>query len=345
MRFSHYFNSRRAAPLASLAWRVVALFAAVLLCAIVFPGKAEAITLIPPSLELGLIPGQASETSIKLFNEGFTAVELYTEARNFTATGETGQPLFDFESEQIGLSTWVIVEKGPVVLQPGGRYEVPISILPPANADPGGHYAAIFFSTSPPTEGQVRISSKVGTLVLATVQGDIAESGLIQEFTPKGGRGVHTRLPITFVTRFKNTGNVHLKPVGTITVKNFFGKTTATLDFNTGKGATLPATTRMYETTWEHAVVNTAEGNFWAHFWQEYTSERNNFAFGRYTAEQRLMAGATNQVQDMATVTFWVLPWRVALVWSLAGIIVLFLLVLLVKRYNTWVIRKNQVKG
>ncbi|HCM68241.1 MAG TPA: hypothetical protein DIS62_04575 [Candidatus Kerfeldbacteria bacterium] len=325
--------------------RIVALFAAMLVCAIVFPGKAEAITLIPPSLELGLIPGQESQTSIKLFNEESTAVELYTESRNFTATGETGLPLFDFESEQIGLSTWITVEEGPIVLQPGGRYEVPVSILPPANADPGGHYAAIFFSTTPPTEGQVRISSKVGTLILATVQGDISESGLIQELATRGGSKLHTRLPITFVTRFKNTGNVHLKPAGTITVKNLFGKTTATLDFNTGKGATLPTTTRLYETLWEHTAVNATEGSFWTQFWQEYANERNNLAFGRYTAEQRLTAGATNQVQGLATVSFWVLPWRVVLVWSLVGIIILFVLILLIKRYNTWLIRRNQVKG
>lgn len=48
----------------------------------------------------------------------------------------------------------------------------------PENADPGGHYAAIFLSSLPPTkEGEktIGVASKIGALVLLRVEGDIRE--------------------------------------------------------------------------------------------------------------------------------------------------------------------------
>ncbi|MFC1687060.1 hypothetical protein ACFL0L_00585 [Patescibacteria group bacterium] len=306
-----------------------------------FLPSVYALTLIPPSLELGLTPNQSSQVAIKLFNEEAKAVELYTEARNFDARGETGQPEFDFNSDSFGLSSWMQMESGPIVLGAGERYEVPVTITPPLGADPGGHYAAVFFSTSPPEDGQVRISSKVGTLVLATVEGDIQENGEIAQFILKDGQKVLTRLPVEFITRFQNTGNIHLKPTGTITVSNLFGKMVTELDFNTAQGATLPSTTRKYETIWEQSAVNDSDGNFWKKFWQEYTNEKNNFAIGKYTASQEIIAGEDGAIRDTAEVSFWIIPWRLLLVWFIIAIVVVFVLIILIKKYNTWVVSKH----
>ena len=57
----------------------------VLLSGFIWLPQAKAITLIPPSLELGLIPGQSLQTSIKLFNESDATVQLYPEAVDFSA--------------------------------------------------------------------------------------------------------------------------------------------------------------------------------------------------------------------------------------------------------------------
>lgn len=312
-----------------------------ILAFILFLPSVDALTLIPPSLELGLTPNQSSQVAIKLFNEEAKAVELYTEARNFDAHGETGQPEFDFNSDSFGLSSWIQMESGPIVLGAGERYEVPVTITPPTGADPGGHYAAVFFSTSPPEDGQVRISSKVGTLVLATVAGDILENGEIAQFILKDSQTVLTRLPVEFITRFQNTGNIHLKPTGKITVTNLFGKTVTELDFNTAQGATLPSTTRRYETIWEQAAVNNSDGNFWKKFWQEYANEKNNFAIGKYTATQDIIAGDKGAIQDTAETSFWIIPWRLLLVWLIIAIIAVVVLIMLIKKYNKWVVSRH----
>ncbi len=302
--------------------------------------SAQAITLIPPTLELGLTPGQAAKTVIKLFNETPDTVQLFTEARNFTAKNDTGQPDFDFNGEQLGLSTWMDVEEGPITIESGERYEVAVTINPPINADPGGHYAALFFTSAAPEEGQVKVASKIGTLILANVDGDITEAGNISEYIVEDGKSMFNRLPVGFTVRFQNTGNVHLKPAGNIAIKNIFGSVTDTLEFNASKGATLPQTTRKYEVVWEKGVVNNTSGTMWSNFWQEFENEQNNFAFGKYSAVITLTAGTNDSVTDTADVGFWIFPWHVILVWGLGAVIGIFLIIWIFKKYNAWIIKK-----
>ena len=304
--------------------------------------SAQAITLIPPTLELGLTPGQPLSTVIKLYNETADTVELFTEARGFTAKDDTGQPEFDFYSEQIGLSTWMNVEEGPIIIGAGERYEVSVIINPPLNADPGGHYAALFFTSAAPEEGQVKVASKIGTLILASVEGEVAEQGSISEFVVEDGQKMFNRLPVGFETRFNNSGNVHLKPVGNVEITNLFGSVTDTLEFNASKGATLPKTTRLYDIVWEKGTVDNVSENFWSDFWQEYGNETDNFAFGKYTATLDITAGTNQAVSDTKDVSFWVLPWHVLLVWFLVAVLGILFLVFLFKKYNAWIIKKSK---
>ncbi len=327
-----------------LSYKPIILLSALVLAGCFMGGSAvRAITLIPPSMEIGLKPGNTYSSEIKLYNETADTVQLYTEVRAFTAQGETGKPTFDFANdEQLGLSEWIQVEDGPIVIQPGERYSVPLSITAPENADPGGHYASIFFSSAPPDSGQVKISSKVGTLVLASVDGDIVEAGSILELATANGKKTYSRLPVAFEARFQNTGNVHLKPTGAITIANLFGSETDKIDFNTTKGATLPKTIRKYESVWEKAAVIEKPGNAWSNFWQEYSNEKDNFAIGRYTATLSITAGSTESVEDTAAMTFWVIPWHILTVWAVAAIIVILLLIFVLKKYNAWIVKKAQ---
>lgn len=316
--------------------RAIALFIG-MACCLLLPATVAALTLIPPSIELGLNPGQKSQTSIKLFNETADTVELYPEPRSFTAKGETGQPSFDFSTPVEGLASWITVEPGPIVLKPNERYEVPLTITPPANADPGGHYASVFFSTAPPKEGagQVHIASKVGTLLLTRVAGTVTETGSISEFQTTSGRTIFTRPPVEFFVRYENSGNVHLRPTGTVTITNMFGKVAGTADFNAGNGATLPKSVRRYDIKWEKAQVNGSSS-----FWSEYGNEKSNFGFGRYTAKLSISAGTSVPFTKTATLVFWLFPWHVILIWALGVVVVVVVLFILIKRYNAWIIKK-----
>ncbi|MBI5037721.1 MAG: hypothetical protein HZC01_03415 [Candidatus Kerfeldbacteria bacterium] len=305
---------------------------------LVVAANASALTIIPPSLEFEAPPGQTYETTVKLFNETDQAVTLYTETTNFGAAGESGRPSYRFDADPEGLSSWVTVGDGPFELGPGERVNVPLKVTPPADAEPGGHYAAVFFSDTPPTAaagGTVSVGTKIGILLLARIPGEIVESGSIKEFYLGDKTSGINRLPVTFVTRFENTGNLHLRPTGSIEVTNMLGRAVSTLEFNPANGATLPKTIRKYETIWQKGDVVEGSG-----FWNEFANERNNLAIGKYTATITTDAGIETTLTDSASFTFWVFPWRVMLIWGVGIIIILVILWFLMRRYNKWIVAK-----
>ena len=92
----------------------------------------------------------------------------------------------------------------------------------------------------------------------------------------------------------------------------------------------MPDTTRKYEVIWEKGIINSESGNFWSNFWQNYSNEKNNFAFGKYTAKLSVVAGTLDKAiitNNGATVSFWVLPWHIMLVWLVVAVLVVFVLV------------------
>lgn len=324
---------------------VLASFLVLLAGAFFFASPVSALTVSPPTAEFLLTPGKAHASKIKLFNEEQGVVELYAEVVPFGAQGEDGTPSFDFDAEKIGFSSWIQIATDPIILEPGQSAEVPVVINPPETAPPGGHYAAIFFSeqapeADPTAGGQVTIGSKVGTLYLARVSGEIIEQGLIAEFNAT--KSVYNRLPVDFEIRFQNSGNTHMRPSGSIAINNLFGGTSGAVDVNLIKGATLPNQTRKYEATWENEAPAVVEDGAWASFWHEFSNERNNFGLGRYKATVILTAGTETPQTYQAETTFWVLPWRLLLVTVLALLVIVLLLVFGIKKYNTWIIAKSK---
>ncbi len=305
------------------------------------PLPSQALTLIPPSFELQIDPGQSTELEVKLYNETQKAIQLYTEVANFTAQGETGQPTFDFDNPS-DLRPWFEVESGPFILNPGERREIPIKINAPSEAEAGGHYAALFFSNQPPVSAdrqhQIAIGSKLGTLFLINVTGEIIESGAIEELALE--RQVYNRLPIDFGLRFSNTGTIHLRPQGTLAIRNWFNQVKGDLTVNAVKGATLPQTIRKYDIKWEKGEVLNTDSNFFVNFWREVANEWHNFAFGRYSASVAVTYGSAGSLNDNATVSFWVIPWRLLTVIAVALIILIIAFIFFIKRYNAWIIQK-----
>lgn len=302
--------------------------------------SATAITLIPPSFEYGAKPSETIQTKVKIFNETTQAVTLYSSTANFKAKDETGVPDFLTTVEDGTLATWISLAPGPFVLQPGERLEVPVEIAVPKNAGAGGHFAGIFFSPQAPQPAgqtsEVVIGSKIAALVLLRIEGEIREAGTIAEFATATGQTTFNRLPIDFLLRFQNNGNVHVRPTGNITVRNMLGGTSTVLPINSTQGAVLPASTRKFEATWEKTMGSSARANFF----KEFANEWSNFAFGPYTANINVTYGQANDKSASATVRFWVLPWRILILSILVIILIIWLIVRLVKHYNQWIIRK-----
>jgi hypothetical protein len=300
-----------------------------------------ALTISPPVFEITVYPGNIFRENIRIFNETDKEVTLYTSTADFTARKDKeGLPEFLVPGEMQGdLADWIQIEKGPIVILPFEERRVHFLINVPDSADPGGHYSAIFFDTEPLSkEGElatIGISGKLGSLLLVRVSGDIIEQGRLEEFKLKGSKKIYQRLPIDFVIGFENSGNVHLKPQGKILIKNILGKISGEVEINKAKigssGNVLPQTTRHFEGSWIKNPIEKEPENFL----EKLKAEKDNFAIGRYSADLSLDYGA-NGKKARASIVFWVFPWRIMLIVGLA----LVLLLLGIKKYNKWIIRK-----
>jgi hypothetical protein len=175
--------------------------------AIVYGGSVvsvSALTISPVKLELEADPGQTIGGVFELHNEEGNARTLYVSYENFEPSGDLGTPRF--VGRDSGLATWMTATP-ELVIEPDKRVSVPYTITVPADAKPGGYFAAIFYGGQNPNAvegGEVAIGGKLGLLVLLRVRGDITEEGGINTFGTKDGSRFFTSLPISFGTQMTN---------------------------------------------------------------------------------------------------------------------------------------------
>lgn len=236
---------------------------------------------------------------------------------DFRAKDETGTPeviLNGTNPPSSSLVSWV-AHLNPITLKSKETKTIDVTISVPIGAEPGGHYGVVRFSGIAPSLQQtgVALAASAGTLVLVRVSGNIKEALDLKEFfTESGSRrtGLFETGPITFVERINNIGNVHVKPVGNLIVKNMFGKSIGSLKINAESGNILPSSIRRFEQT-----LN------------------KKWLFGRFTASQSLAYGTSGQVL-MGSIAFWVIPYKLILIILAALGLLIWLVIKLIKRYN-----------
>ncbi|MCX6745216.1 MAG: Fn3-like domain-containing protein [Candidatus Parcubacteria bacterium] len=309
-----------------------------MLLGILLPLAGNALTISPPILEIDAKKGDIINQVLKVHNENTTAETYYLSAVKFTASGETGAPEFvEGKTEEVDLAAWIKFGFDNISIQAGQTVEIPFTIAVPQFAGPGGHYAAIFLSSVPPTAkanvSQVGITSRLGALVLVKIAGEIKESAELAEFgtTAKS----FLSLPVDFNIRVKNSGNVHLKPTGSIVIKNMFGSEAGKVIVNETGGNILPDQIRKYDASW----VKNANAKGATTFWGKYRQEKENYAFGKYTADLSLSYGTAANMLNAST-SFWVIPWHVIIVNLVVILLVVIIIYFLVKKYNAWLLKK-----
>lgn len=294
---------------------------------------ANALTVSPARAELTADPGQAVSDSFLVINEQDAEQTYYTSVENFESQGETGTPNFTASKE--GLPSWVQVQD-KVTLKKGERAKIQYTISVPPDADAGGHFAAIFLSTVPPStkEGEVSVGAKVGMLVLLKVTGDVKEQGNLLSFTVKEDKKTLTNLPVDFIYRFKNDGNDRVKPEGFITINNTFGMEVARIDANKASGNVLPMSVRRFEARFGEKEAPAVS----APFFEQVAFQRENFALGMYTANISLSFGDAGKSES--ALTFFILPWQLMSVVLAIALGVILFLAFALKRYNKWIIKQ-----
>lgn len=286
----------------------------------------NAIVVSPVIVDQDVAPGMSSPGKLMVTNDGDKTQTYYITVQSFLPQGEDGDQQYLPETDVTGLPSWFKFETTSLVVEPGKSKEISYSVFAPPNAEPGGHYATVFFSSTPEVEGKassVGLLPKTGIVFLVRVAGDIKEEANVESFNAK--QGIYSHLPAMLSLRIRNTGNVHFRPTGTLTVRNMWGGIVARVPANPRKGAVLPNSIRRLDTWWTKST-ELAEGGFIAGL----TNEWKNFAFGRYTASIDVKYGSKNTALETKETSFWVLPWRMGLILA----VLLALLLVIMKSYN-----------
>src|SRR3989338_9280060 len=305
-----------------------------------YPVSVKALTISPTRFEISGNPGDTLDGEIRLINETPSAETYYVSFSNFEAQGESGNPAFVEPKDDLG--TWIKTESSSVHIAPGERKIVPFKVTIPKDAEPGGHFAVIFWGTAPPSGSGVGVGSKTGVLVLLSVNGDVREEAGLLDFNTTNKQFWYKTLPVSFEYRFKNDGGDRIKPNGKVTIRDTVFLPTERLDANLSEGNILPSSTRKFQVEWlkyERPVDYVAPKNFVKKFWSEVVYEWKNFAVGLYSAHLDLEYGTKGE-HAKETLFFFVFPWQLVLV-----MIVLFIIVFwggkkLIKRYNKFIIEK-----
>lgn len=308
------------------------------------PKHASALTITPIRYEISGDPGQILEEKMMLVNETKTSQTYYASFSNFEAQGETGSPTFVDPKD--GLGTWITTSVASINLAPGEQKEVLFKITIPKDADPGGHFAAIFWGTSPGSRpGQVSIGAKTGLLILLTVSGDVKEEAGIVDFKIHNDKNFYKSLPVGFSYRFSNQGGDRIKPEGDVVIRSILGWRVKKVNANPFNGNVLPGSTRKFSVEWaKRDSVDTVEQQDARKekysFIREVKDEWNNFAVGIFKAKTVVEFGSNDQIAKSKSLYFIVFPWELLLVILLIATPSFFILRTMLRRYNRSIINK-----
>ncbi|PJA64145.1 MAG: hypothetical protein CO160_00155 [Candidatus Portnoybacteria bacterium CG_4_9_14_3_um_filter_43_11] len=305
------------------------------LTAFLFPLLTQAVTVGPIKLEYSVDPGDVISGEVFLFNEGKKTETFYPVFEKYTEV-DGKKKFLTGESEIV---QWFDLPFSKT-LAANQQAKLPFTLRIPENAEPGGHFAVMWWGTAPPVkEGgeQVSITTRAGILIYLRVSGEVDESGQLVGFSTKDQKRIFSSRPISFDIIFESTGSVHLKPQGEVQIKNIFGRTKAVLEVNEDQAQVFPKNKRTFNVVWASLGADENKGGILGGLINEW----QNFAFGFYKANLSLEYGEeVKEVKD--SFVFFVIPWRIL---SLILIILFFLglgFIKGLKKYNQWIIAKYQ---
>jgi hypothetical protein len=240
----------------------------------------------PPVTTLSLNRGTSTRGTMKVTNLTGQTLTLTVGKENFVAQGEEGQvELTDNADPLYSLAPYFTLSTSQISVAPTATVSVGYTISVPINAEPGGRYGSVTFTSIPAAlpSGQsgAAVRQQLAGLILLRINGPTHEQLAVASFTT--GKSFYEYGPVTFTTRVQNEGNVHELPTGQIVVKNLFGLTTAKLTLD--QHYVLPGAIRR--------LTNTLN---------------RHFLFGPYTATLTLHNGTLQTLT--ATTKFTVIPYK-----------------------------------
>jgi hypothetical protein len=257
-------------------------------------GGSSGYLVSPVRQELTIEKGQSQKVTLTVENVTQAATTAKALVNDFEASDdETGQPRILLDNSSVSGNSFksLIGEMADITLGPLQKQQVEIVISVPADAYAGGYYGAIRFVDATTENSQnVALAASVGAIFLVQVPGNLTEAMELVEFTPakdgSNGRFFIGGDGISIVTRLRNTGNIHVKPFGKVTITDRSGTVVESFEFNNTepRANVLPDSIRRFE-----------------------DKLQNQKWFGKYTVTANLGYGTAGSLIT-ATTYFWVVP-------------------------------------
>lgn len=261
--------------------------------------ESEAIQISPAVTEINLDPGETALLENFVINNPSTLTEdIDVVPRDVIMIDERGSlSLTEDRDDRYSLTEWISIKPEKVSLGSREHEDLEIQLAIPENAEPGGHYGAVFALTETRRTATIEgtglgINAGVATPILLTVNGPVSTTGEIVEFkkVPFVNLG-----PVDFLVRFRNTGTVHYRPHGFIEIFDIFGNKTTTVPID--ERLAFPETIRRLEARWNRLLL-----------------------IGHYRAVATIFFGLEDERQETAEIEFWAFPYKGVL--AIIGILV-----------------------
>ncbi len=257
----------------------------------------------PGKVEIEIAPGESKTSLITVSNRTGGKRVFHLEVEDFTGSKNPNEAvvLLGDERGPYSLKDFLKFESSTFELENGERATIPVTVSVPTDVEPGGRYGSVLVSTTQreATSAQsTAIVSRLGVLYFVKIPGAVNEDGKLSGFSTIGNKKIYGGGPISMRLLYENTGSVYVNPYGEIRIKNLFGEEVGLVEVD--PWFSLPQSVRLREVSWNRP-----------------------FLFGRYTATASINRGY-GDIVDTMQISFWVIPWKIAL-GVLGGIFVLIL--------------------
>lgn len=252
------------------------------------------ITIVPPTVQKAFNHGATSEGVMKVINDSSETLTFAVSVQDYIVTDKSGTPNLlppDTLNNKYSAASWIGVTPYSFTIEPHKTQVLNYYLQIPANAKPGGHYAAVIYTPITPggnlENSGAAVKTQAGTLFYITVNGPITEQAKIISFLANLFQEYG---PVKITTEIQNLGDLHIAPNGQITVKDILGRNIVSSPLAT-RNIYPGNTSLMYENKVGQTLM-----------------------VGRFTANLTASYGKNNNLPLLATVSFWVFPWKIAII-------------------------------
>lgn len=282
----------------------------------------SSLTVSPSRQELFVDPGEKTALNIQFFNNSDEPVSGILKVADFVVEDKEGSPTFletpvvtgtTQISRRFSAASWATLPYDRMTIAAKDKVSINAKIVVPDDARPGGRYIAIYFEAAgklPEAKGTFReagspVAHQIAGLVYLRVAGPITEDAYVVQFAAPRFSEYG---PVPIITEILNRGDYHIRPEGTITLTNMFGRKVASEKLK--EINIFPDASRIFENEL---------GTKWM--------------WGKYKAELATSYGETGKVLTGVTF-FWVFPWKVASAVVLGAIIIILLITTFYRRFK-----------